>query len=262
MADFAERERVQYPVFTEDQIGTQLFDVWNDYYEDVAGPMFPHSVSLPISGIPTEDGQAIFGRHFEVMEQLQREWTVAWRMFSVVRSRMQADDIDLEEAGETVLALPRTDFSDKQNEIARDGLVNRGLSVYADRSDYNFPEHFEASIDLSRYFRTLPDGTVELLQQHEADTMMEGWEIATSGLFVAVKRLYGPTHQAYNKDERGVEMIVSSHSLTTDEHDEYMPVIETYGKRDELELDLDDDAIIERLNGQRPRTSERGTEYL
>lgn len=255
MSDVA-REHVAYPEFTGVERGQQLFDVWNEYYTDRVGFAFPHSVALPIGGIPTEEGEAIFGHHFDVMERRQREWQFAWRLFSVVRSRLESD-IPVAEGGETVIGLPRTDFNEKQNEIAQDGTVNKGLSAFADRSGYDFPEHFEASRDLLRYTRKLEDGTVELVQEQDASLAVREAGLATSGIVVAVRRLYGPTHQQYERDLRAVEMTLAPQSVLTDEHEEHPTLISTFGS--DKKLDLGDDAIVERLNGQRPRTYDWGT---
>lgn len=249
-------ERVAHPEFTGLQKGQQLFDVWNDYYTDIAGPVFPHSVVLPIGGIPTEEGEAIFGHHFDVMEQRQREWPFAWRLFSVVRSRLESD-IPLAEGGETVIALPRTDFNEKQNQIAIDVTVNRGLSAFADRSSYDFPERFDAARGLPRYTRKLKDGSVELVQEQPAAMAVREAGIATSGLVIAVKRLYGPTHRRYKRDLRVVEMTLAPHSVLSGEHEEHPVLMDTYGSDNKLYLG--DDAIVERLNGQRPRTYDWGT---
>lgn len=250
-----QRERVAHPEFVGLQEGQQLFDIWNDYYADWVGPVFPVSVVLPIDGIPTEEGEAIFGRHFKVMQQREREWQFAWRLFSVVRSRLESD-IPVTEGGETVIALPRTDFNEKQNEIAIDGTVNRGLSAFADRSSYDFPEHFDAARDLPRYTRKLEDGSVELVQEQPAALAVREAGLATSGIVVAVKRLYGPTHQQYERDLRAVEMTLAPRSVLTDEHEEHPVLMETYGSG--RRLDLGDDAIVERLNGQRPRSYDWG----
>jgi hypothetical protein len=249
-------ERVAYPEFTGVEQGQQLFDVWNDYYADRVGPAFPASVVLPIGGIPTEEGEAIFGRHFEVMEQRQREWQFAWRLFSVVRSRLESS-VPITEGGETVIALPRSDFNAKQNEIAQDGTVNRGLSAFADRSSYDFPEHFDAARDLPRYTRKLEDGSVELVQEQNASLAVREGSLATSGIVVAVRRIYGPNHQQYKRDLRAVEMTLAPQSVLTDEHEEHPVLMDTYGS--DRKLDLGDDAIVERLNGQRPRTYDWGT---
>jgi hypothetical protein len=245
-------ERVAYPEFTGIEQGQQLFDVWNDYYTSRVGPAFPVSVSLPIGGIPTEEGEAIFGRHFEVMEQRQREWQFAWRLFSIVRSRLESS-VSIAEDGETVITLPRSDFNERQNEIAHDGTVNRGLAAFADRSSYDFPEHVDAARDLPRYTRRLDNGSVELVQEQDASQA----GLATSGIVVAVKRLYSPTHQKYKRDLRAVEMTLAPHSLLTSEHQQHPPRIDTFGS--DSKLDLGDDAIVERLNGQRPRTYDWGT---
>lgn len=253
---FVDKAPVSYPEFTGVQPGEQLFDVWNDYYTDAVGPIFPREVSLPIGGIPTEDGMAIFGHHFEVIVQRQREWQVAWRLFSVVRNRLESD-IPVTEGGETVLALPRTDFTEGQNKMAQDGMVNKGLAAFADRSSYDFPENFDAARDLPRYTRVLEDGSVEFVQEQDASLAVREAGIATSGLVVAVKRLYSPAHQQYEPDVISVEMTLAPHSVRTDEHQEHPALITTYGS--DRKLDLGDDAIVERLNGQRPRTYEWGT---
>ncbi len=251
-------ERVAHPEFIGIQEGQQLFDVWNDYYTDRVGPAFPHSVVLPIGGIPTEEGEAIFGHHFDVMEQRQREWQFAWRLFSVVRSRLESD-IPVAEGGETVIALPRTDLNEKQNQIAQDGTVNTGLAAFADRSGFDFPENFVAARDLPRYTRKLEDGTVELVQEQPASLAVREAGLATSGIVVAVRRLYGPTHQQYERDLRAVEMTLAPQSVLTDEHEEHPILMDTFRDSADRKLDLGDDAIVERLNGQRPRTYDWGT---
>jgi hypothetical protein len=250
------KECVVPPEFTGVQEGQQLFDVWNNYYTDISGPVFPASVSLPIGGAPTEEGEAIFGHHFRVMEQRQREWQVAWRLFDVVRSRFESG-IPLTEGGEVVLALPRTDFNEMQNKLAQNGMVKRGLSAFADRDGLDFPEHFEASRDLPRYTRRLEDGSVELVQEQDASLAVEEAGVATGGIFVAVRRLYGPTHNGYGRDLRAVEMTLAPHSALTDEHEEHPALMDTFGSG--AKLDLGDDAIVERLNGQRPHTYDWGT---
>ncbi|MCA9332423.1 hypothetical protein KDA00_00960 [Candidatus Saccharibacteria bacterium] len=255
---YAQREHVAYPEFSGLEEGQQLFDIWNDYYTDRVGPAFPDTVMLPIGGVPTEEGEAIFGHHFDVMAQRQREWQFAWRLFSFVRDRLEFD-IPIEEGGETVIALPRTDFNEKQNEIAQDGTVKRGLSAFADRSGFDFPEHFEASRDLPRYTRILEDGSVELVQEQDATLAVREAGIATSGIVVAVRRLYGPTHQQFERDLRAVEMSLVPHSTLSEEHEEHPVLMDTYRDRADDKLDLSDDAIIERLNGQRPRTYDWGT---
>jgi hypothetical protein len=249
-------EQVAYPEFTGVKQGQQLFDVWNDYYTDLVGPAFPVSANLPIANIPTEEGAAIFGRHFEIMEQREHEWKFAWRLFSIVRGRLEYD-IPVAEDGETIIALPRTNFNAKQNEIAQDGTVNRGLSVFVDRSSYDFPEHFDAARDLPRYTRKLEDGSVELVQEQDVSLAVREARLATSGLVVAVRRLYGPTHKQYQRDLRAVEMTLAPQSVLTDEHEEHLVLMDTYGS--DRKLDLGDDAIVERLNGQRPRTYDWGT---
>lgn len=251
-------ERVARPEFTGLERGQQLFDVWNDYHTDMIGSALPASVSMPIGGILTEDGESIFGRHYEVMEQRQREWQFAWRLFSVVRSRLQAD-VPVAKGGETVIALPRTDFNARQNEVAQNGTINRGLAAFADRSSFDFPEHFDAARDLPRYTRRLEDGSVELIQEQDASFAIRESGLATSGIVVAVRRLYGPTHQQYERDVRAVEMTLSPHSLLTGEYQEHPSRIDTF--RSNKKLDLDDDTIVERLNGQRPRTCAWGTVF-
>lgn len=249
-------ERLAYPDFTGIEQGQQLFDVWNSYYTDMVGSPFPVSVSLPIGAIPTEEGEAIFARHFEVMAKREREWKFAWRLFSIVRSRLESD-VPIAEDGETVIALPRADFNARQNEIAQGGTINRGLSAFTDRSRYDFPEHFDAASDLPRYTRKLEDGCVELVQELDTSLAVREAGLATGGIFVAVRRLYGPTHQQYERDLRAIDMTLVPHSVLTDEHEVHPILMDTF--RSGGKLDLSDDAIVERLNGQRPRTYDWGT---
>lgn len=251
------KEPVVYPEFAGLQEGQQLFDIWNNYYTDRVGPVFPYAVMLPVGGIPTEEGEAIFGNHFNVMAQRQREWQFAHRLFSIVGSRL-GSDIPLAEDGEIVVALPRTDFDENQNKIAQDGTVNKGLAAFTDRSGLDSPENFVAARDLPRYTRKLQDGSVELLQEQDASLAVLEEGLAFSGIVVAVKRLYGPTHQKHKPDLRSVEMTLAPNSVLTDEYEEHATLIDTYRSRDRT-LDLSDDAIVERLNGQRPFTYDWGT---
>lgn len=244
-----------YPEFAGLEEGQQLFDIWNDFFTDRGGSVFPASVSLPIGAIPTEEGRAIFGHHFEVMEQREREWSFAWRLFGIVRERLKSA-IPIQEGGETVIALPRPDFNDKQNEIAHAGTINTGLSAFTDRSGFDFPENFIAARDLPRYTQRLDDGSVELVQEQDASLAVQEAGVATNGIVVAVRRLYGPTHQQYERDVRSVEMTLAPQSVITDEHEEHPILSDTFGSGSTL--DLGDDAIVERVNGQRPRTYDWG----
>jgi hypothetical protein len=256
MASFEQGGWPIEPQFTAPSRDVELFDVWNPYFEGLGGALFPKAVQLPIGGIPTEEGAAIFGNHFRVMEQRQREWRVAGQLFNTVRKRLLAP-VPLLEDGETVLALPRTDFDDSQNQMAQDGLVNRALSAFADRTSFDFPENFEASRDLPRHTKVNADGTVELVQELPVLPLVVGDDLAISGAFVAVKRLYGASHEQFAKDVKSVIMTLSPTTTVTEGHQQHPSLSDTW--RDDEKLDRSDDAIIERLNGQRPRTYDWGT---
>src|ERR1700722_3994646 len=105
------------PEFTGLEEGQQLYDIYNSYWTELGGSEFPDSVSIPVHGVITEEAEAIFGHHFDRMAQTEREWKVAGRLFCVAMSRLRSD-VPITEIGETVIALPRTDFSAIQNETA------------------------------------------------------------------------------------------------------------------------------------------------
>lgn len=250
-------EVVTRPEFTAVDPDVQLYDIYKPYFEDMGGPIVPRTVTLPINGIVTEEGAAIFGRHFEVMARNQREWSVAGYLFNAVRIRLESE-VPVSPEGETVLALPRDDFDETQSEQIERGMVKRALAIYMDRSGYDFPEHVDSGRDFPRFTKVLEDGTVELVQEVDVPAIMVNEKIMPlGGLFVAVKRIYGAEHQAYQRDVKSTAMTLSTISAITADHQEHDPLIDSYGKKTRLEMT--DDAIVERLNGQRPRESSFGS---
>src|SRR6476469_6351652 len=84
-------EVVTRPEFTAVDPDVHLYDIYKPYFEDMGGPIVPKAVSLQINGIVTEEGEAIFGRHLEVMARNRREWRVAGFLFNAVSIRLESE---------------------------------------------------------------------------------------------------------------------------------------------------------------------------
>jgi hypothetical protein len=250
------KEIVTRPEFTAVDPDVQLYDIYKPYFEDMGGPIVPRTVTLPINGIVTEEGAAIFGRHFEVMARNRREWSVAGFLFNAVRIRLESE-VPVSAEGETVFALPRDEFDEEESQQIHDGMVNRGLAIYIDRDSYDFPENVDSGRDFPRFTRVLEDGAVELVQEVSVPPIMVNEKIMpVGGLFVAVKRIYSTEYRQYQGDIKSTLMTLSTVSAITTDHQAHPSRKDSY--RDSSGLEMSDDAIVERLNGQRPRETSFG----
>lgn len=196
------RPMVVRPEFIRPRKGQQLFDIWNPYYTATIGPVFPDTGHLPLGGRSGEEKLARFGQFMNGMESRANEWRFAGRLALAVQHRLRAE-VPLAEDGETVIALPRRDFTPQQNELAQESTVKIALAAFDERDNYIFFDRFDARIDLPAFRKNTAGGGAELIQEQKA----------AHDAFVAVKCTYGPDHQELTSDLRSVEMLLSPQSL-------------------------------------------------